>query len=397
MIPLLLTLSTACQEPQLILELPEEPLAGEIEVTIKGNVDELAILVDGEPLADEEDNTAAPGPVWTVAWDTTDWDDGVRSLTGQGYMDGGGDPVEVTLDVTVDQIAGDEERPEVLFVTPLDGDIRASTLDISIQVDDNAGLASLELEIDGALIESFPPPTGSRSYTAETTWSGGAEGPHELRAVATDLAGFTDVAIANVEISDSGDCLITSPVDGEEVGGSVEIRAAAVDAASFEFFAGGESVGTDQNGDDGWSATWDTRGLVGQEVEIWAIATQVDKNTCDTRDDGAVTVTVIKDDDPTGLIVRITQPSDGNPITAESDAFPITAQISGGEGPEYAFLTVDGAQYGDTLYADDTSDWRWNFDATVYNPGDEIILVVTAYERETGEPASDTYEATISK
>jgi hypothetical protein len=214
--------------------------------------------------------------------------------------------------------------------------------------------------------------------------------------VATDLAGYIDVAIAVVEVSDSGDCLITQPVDSELVGGVVEIRAAAVDAASFEFFAGGDSLGSDLNGDDGWSMSWDTRGLIGEEVEIWAVATQTDKGVCDTRNDGAVTVTVTQDDDPTGLSVLITQPSAGDPITIESDAFPITAQISGGEGPDYAFLTVDGAQYGDTLYADETSDWRWSFDATEYTVGDEITLVVTAYERETGDPASDTYTATLT-
>ena len=41
MLPLLLALSSACQAPQLTLELPEDPLAGEVEVTIKGNVDSM--------------------------------------------------------------------------------------------------------------------------------------------------------------------------------------------------------------------------------------------------------------------------------------------------------------------------------------------------------------------
>lgn len=57
---------------------------------------------------------------------------------------------------------------------------------------------------------------------------------------------------------------ITNPSDGETVSGTVTIAADASDDGSVtqvEFFVDGSSVGTDTDGNDGWSVSWDSNNV----------------------------------------------------------------------------------------------------------------------------------------
>ena len=83
---------------------------------------------------------------------------------------------------------------------------------------------------------------------------------------------------------------ITEPADGATVSGTIAVEANAFDdrgVAQVEFFAGANPIGTDTDGTDGWTATWDTAGLSGSHT-VSAVAT--DTNGATASD--AVTVTV---------------------------------------------------------------------------------------------------------
>ena len=68
---------------------------------------------------------------------------------------------------------------------------------------------------------------------------------------------------------------ITSPKDGDVVAASVPVIATASDdsgVAFVEFFAGTRSIGTDSDGNDGWSVTWDTTAVADGKTTLTAIA-----------------------------------------------------------------------------------------------------------------------------
>jgi len=73
----------------------------------------------------------------------------------------------------------------------------------------------------------------------------------------------TNVDVTNIEATGGGDPVvaITSPVEGSQVGGTVDITAATVSSVTadqVEFFVNGASIGVDTDDSDGWSASWDT-------------------------------------------------------------------------------------------------------------------------------------------
>ncbi|HJR93084.1 MAG TPA: Ig-like domain-containing protein, partial [Acidimicrobiia bacterium] len=75
---------------------------------------------------------------------------------------------------------------------------------------------------------------------------------------------------------------ITAPADGATVEGSVAITATADDdngVDSVEFRVDGVSVGTDTNGNDGWSVDWDTTTTTNANHTISAVATDTGNQT----------------------------------------------------------------------------------------------------------------------
>jgi hypothetical protein len=71
---------------------------------------------------------------------------------------------------------------------------------------------------------------------------------------------------------------ITSPAGGATVSGTVNLTASASDTdstgvAQVEFFVDGSSIGTDTDGSNGWSATWNTTGYSDGSHSVSATAT----------------------------------------------------------------------------------------------------------------------------
>ena len=89
---------------------------------------------------------------------------------------------------------------------------------------------------------------------------------------------------------------ITSPADGATVSGTVNVTAAATDdngVDSVEFFVDGSSIGTDSDGTDGWSMSWDTTLATEGGHTITATATDTALQTA--SDSIAVTVDNVAD------------------------------------------------------------------------------------------------------
>jgi subtilisin family serine protease len=83
---------------------------------------------------------------------------------------------------------------------------------------------------------------------------------------------------------------VTSPADGATVTGTVPLSATATDdngVTKVDFAVNGVPVGTDSDGSDGWTASWDTTGVDGGFYTVAAVAT----DTIGQTSSASVTVT----------------------------------------------------------------------------------------------------------
>jgi PKD repeat protein len=85
-----------------------------------------------------------------------------------------------------------------------------------------------------------------------------------------------DVTNSGLESEDVRLVEIFDPFEGQFVGGNITVRASTVSTApaqSVEFFVGDVSLGSDNNGADGWSRPWNTGSLIDGPYELTAVAT----------------------------------------------------------------------------------------------------------------------------
>jgi PKD repeat protein len=186
----------------------------------------------------------------------------------------------------------------------------------------------------------------------------------------------TNVDVTNTALVDEGDFLnvwVVHPKPGQQVSGTVEVRAApetSVPVTKIEFFADGSKIGEDTNGAGGWTVDWDTTGLNG-DYQLTAMASGGGIVGTST----AVTVKVVND------------PLPNQPPTAD-----------------FTYTTSDLTVY----FTDQSTDpdgsvvaWEWDFGdgnySTVQNPTHTyavdgmytVTLKVTDNESESDEKSAD--------
>jgi hypothetical protein len=162
------------------------------------------------------------------------------------------------------------------------------------------------------------------------TWNSttASEGSHALTAVATDTIGQTATSAAvTVTVDRTAPTVsITAPSAGQTVMATIPVTADATDATSavtsVAFFVDGStSIGTDTNGANGWSVSWNTATVGNGSRQLTAVATDRAGNTASSS---AVPVVV---DNPLVLDIPIATSTDdveeyarkGNIITGSSD------------------------------------------------------------------------------
>jgi hypothetical protein len=377
---MLIALSLLGCAPDLILNLPDSPLSGEVELSVQGNYDSLVLEVDSIVL------DGGPGPVFAYTWDSTSVDDGTHQIRGLGFL-GNREPVEVVEEVEVDQAAGDDEAPVVNFTRPGEGQVvGGDSVNIQLSITENVGLEEVVVYADGGVLANLP-----AEGPWELAWENVVTGEHCLDAEATDIAGNVGTAGVCFEVSSESDeveCGITSPQDGGTVGGSVTIQAyggAPGGIDRIDFYADGEEIGALE--DAPWSMSWDSSGDIGAEVELSILATSAEGGLCTD----AITVSVIEDGGSGDFEVILTQPTDGANIGAGSTGVPIKAAVGGGQGAASATLYIDDVEIGSLASAP----WEWTWDATPYE-GSEVVIEVVGTEANTGNTASDSATVTVS-
>jgi len=367
--------------PELTLYVPEDPIAGEVELTAEGNFDRLVIMIDGAVLDGGE------GPTLTTTWDSTTVEDGIHQVRGAGFI-GNRAPIETVLEIDVSQADGDTIPPQVAITSPSEGQtVGGDEIPISLQITENVGLESVAIYADGDVLANLPP-----DGPWEVKWESVTIGEHCIEGVAVDLAGnegSNGICFEVGEESDEVSCTITSPPDGAEIGGETNITVAASASggiASVDFFANDELIGSDVSA--AWSLIWDTTDWLDETVVVSVDVNAAGGGLCTD----SVTVDIGEGStgpDPEGFVVLITDPTDGSTLDVVGTGVPLKAAIGGGKGAEYATLFInDVAQ--ETL----TTGWQWNWDATPF-VGTDVSLEVVGVELVTGTESSDAITVTV--
>jgi hypothetical protein len=114
---------------------------------------------------------------------------------------------------------------------------------------------------------------------------------------------------------------ITSPANGATVDGTISVTATAGDdngVLQVEFFVDGASIGTDANGGDGWSMSWDTTSEADGNYSVSATATDtIGQPASDSLEVNVDNVADPPDGGATGVVLVGSSINNGSTWTAQ--------------------------------------------------------------------------------
>ena len=203
------------------------PAAG---VSLTGTVAVQVVATDASGIAslDSEGASAVTSPL-DYLLDLQLEPDGARLLTATAadtavVDDGAGANVgSATLGVVVDATP-----PSVTLAAPLPGTPVSGTVSVVASASDANGVVQVQLFVDGLPLGDSLLAPGPYQLPWDSVAAG--DGPHELRAEATDAAGNRASFTATVEADNSGPLVsLDSPGAGELRGGTMTLRASAID------------------------------------------------------------------------------------------------------------------------------------------------------------------------
>jgi len=178
-----------------------------------------------------EDNSAP----YEISWDTAAYPDGPVTLKARA-VDGAGNVGEAAITVTVDQTVADKGAPVVRFVSPGGGVLLKGVATVEVEAEDTGtpitGVQQVQLYEGGTLLGTSTVGVGNRYvFTVDTAKL--ADGARELRAVAVDRAGNRGEARLTVTVDNTPPVVVwESPVEGNRVGGVVDLVVRATDGVS---------------------------------------------------------------------------------------------------------------------------------------------------------------------
>ena len=190
-------------------------------------------------------------------------------------------------------------------------------------------------------------------------WDAGDDGDTTKEPLA-DVGDGSVFAATLVSSSDSGSTddpptiSITDPNHGDTVSGTVDVMADASDdngVDQVEFFVDSNSIGTDTDGSDGWSVSWDTTANSDGDHEVTATATDTVGQTGSdsisvTVDNSATNVDVTGvDTDLSTEVAEDTLSPGTTKIEVYGEGFDVSSSVTfengKGPSPEATVMTVN--------------------------------------------------------
>ena len=324
-------------------------------------VTQLSFSVDGTVIGVDPDGSDG----WSASWDTATTADGAHSVTAAATDTGGQTTTSAARAVTVDNV---DDPPSVALTEPAEAATVAGTVTVRATASDDVGVTQVSFAVDGTAIGTDT--NGGDGWSVSWDTSTVADGVHQVGATATDTSGQATSASYAVTV-DSDFSLppsvaLTEPAASAVVGGTVSVRANASDdigVTQVSFSVDGTTIGTDTNGGDGWSVSWNTSTVADGVHDV--VATAADTQGQTAADSHAVEV------DNTPPTVAVTSPADGSTVSATTT---VTASAADAASVASVRVLVDGALVGsDTNGADG---WLVAWDTTAGANGARSITAV---------------------
>jgi hypothetical protein len=210
---------------------------------------------------------------WSASWNTEGAAEGPHTITATA-TDTIGQTGSDSNTVTVDNADG---PPSVSITSPAEGATVSGVVEIRANASDDQGVTQVQF-FDGATLIGTDT-DGSNGWSASWITVGSSEGPHTIVATATDTIGQTGsdsnaVTVNNVDVPPS--VSISSPGQAATVSGTVQVQANASDdegVTQVRFLDGATGIGSDTDGSNGWSVSWNTVGAADGIHNLTAVAT----------------------------------------------------------------------------------------------------------------------------
>jgi hypothetical protein len=173
-------------------------------------------------------------------------------------------------------VPSDEGGPTVSITAPT-ATLVAQT--VTIQAAATAA-TQVAFAVDGTSIGTDT--NGTDGWTASWNTTSAIDGSHILTAVATGAGGTANASRTYVVDNTSPSVVIDAPGAGAQVSGLTALSATASDnqgVAKIEFRVDGAGIGTDTDGTDGWSISWDTVTTADGTHTLTAVAFDTAGNT----------------------------------------------------------------------------------------------------------------------
>ncbi|HWR17313.1 MAG TPA: Ig-like domain-containing protein [Terriglobales bacterium] len=270
----------------------------------------------------------------------------------------------------------DTTPPTVSVVAPGNGTTVNGTISLSSQASDNSGIKSVRFLIDG---NPFGATLTTLPYDVSWDTTTVANGTHTISATATDYAGnATNAAVVTVTVqnnlSGGGDTsppnvIITSPVGGSTVAGTLNMIATAADntgVIGVQFLLDGTNFGSEVTSPPytkSWNTTLNTNGAHRVEARARDAAGNVGSAVVQV----AVDNTVPPGPDTTKPTVQIVAPGNGANVTG---TIMVTALATDNIGVASVQFQVDGTNSGAAVT---TSPYNFVLDTTKLPNGSHTI------------------------
>ncbi|MDP2314837.1 MAG: MopE-related protein [Pseudomonadota bacterium] len=181
--------------------------------------------------------TEAP---WSVAWDTSAFVEGAHRIRAVASTPEAEGRAEVRVGI-------DRTPPTVGDVTPVEGAVVSGTVTLGAAVNDEQGVGSVVVSVDGAILCSFE----AGPYACAWETGGSPAGAHVVGWSVVDRAGNRAEASATVTVDNPPEVVWLAPSEGETVSGEVRLEVAFEDdegVAATQLLVDGATV----------DAAWDT-------------------------------------------------------------------------------------------------------------------------------------------
>src|SRR5579863_7536974 len=252
-------------------------VSGTVAVTASASdnvsVASVQFQLDGANLGPTD--VAAP---YVYSWDSTRIANGTHSLSAIATDSAGNTATSATIKVMVNNPTKDTTPPTVSITAPANGAKVSGIVAVTANASDNVSVASVQFEIDGVNAGAADL-AAPYAYSWDTSKS--PNGPHTVKAVATDGAGnSTTSATVTVTINNTvadttpPAVAITAPATSATVSGTVNVTATASDnvgVATVQFQVDGVNAGG-LDGATPYAYAWDTTKVANGVHKLDAIA-----------------------------------------------------------------------------------------------------------------------------